>query len=121
MQEVRSLPITTSGIHIILQNEPIQLSTYRVFVHLSEENIAAADLVTLQIDPDKHYSSASELISQTAAFQSSGTLLKGETAQLNILGNISRHTLVLLDGIAMNTLGEPFDFSRLNVPLDLGS
>ena len=115
LQEVRSLPITTSGIHIILQNEPIQLSTYRVFVHLSEENIAAADLVTLQIDPDKHYSSASELISQTAAFQSSGTLLKGETAQLNILGNISRHTLVLLDGIAMNTLGEPFDFSRLNV------
>ena len=115
LQEVISLPITTSGIHIILQNEPIQLSTYRVFVHLSEENIAAADLVTLQIDPDKHYSSASELISQTASFQSSGTLLKGETAQLNILGNISRHTLVLLDGIAMNTLGEPFDFSRLNV------
>ena len=115
LQEVISLPKTTSGIHIILLNEPIQLSTYRVFVHLSEENIAAADLVTLQIDPDKHYSSASELISQTADFQSSGTLLKGETAQLSILGNISRHTLVLLDGIAMNTLGEPFDFSRLNV------
>ena len=115
LQEVISLPKTTSGIHIILLNEPIQLSTYRVFVHLSEENIAAADLVTLQIDPDKHYSSASELISQTADFQSSGTLLKGETAQLSILGNISRHSLVLLDGIAMNTLGEPFDFSRLNV------
>ncbi len=41
LQEVISLPKTTSGIHIILLNEPIQLSTYRVFVHLSEENIAA--------------------------------------------------------------------------------
>ncbi len=115
IQEVIALPKTTSGIQIRLQSEPVQLSTYRVFAYLSEENISPADVVTLPIDPDKHYSSASELISQTASFQGSGIQLKGEIAEINILGNISRHTLVLLDGIAMNTLGEPFDFSRLNL------
>ena len=115
IQEVIALPKTASGIQIRLQSEPVQLSTYRVFAYLSEENISPADVVTLPIDPDKHYSSASELISQTASFQGSGIQLKGEIAEINILGNISRHTLVLLDGIAMNTLGEPFDFSRLNV------
>ena len=51
LQEVISLPKKTSGIHIILQNEPIQLSTYRVFVHLSEENIAAADLLLYKLTP----------------------------------------------------------------------
>ncbi len=66
IQEVIALPKTTSGIQIRLQSEPVQLSTYRVFAYLSEENISPADVVTLPIDPDKHYSSASELISQTA-------------------------------------------------------
>ncbi|HPX58596.1 MAG TPA: TonB-dependent receptor, partial [Candidatus Cloacimonas acidaminovorans] len=87
IQEVIALPKTTSGIQIRLQSEPVQLSTYRVFAYLSEENISPADVVTLPIDPDKHYSSASELISQTASFQSSGTQLKGEIAEINILGN----------------------------------
>ena len=69
IQEVIALPKTASGIQIRLQSEPVQLSTYRVFAYLSEENISPADVVTLPIDPDKHYSSASELISQTASFQ----------------------------------------------------
>jgi len=114
LKEISALPKDNRGIQIILQDEPIQLPTYYVFAYLGEENISAADVVTLPIDPDKNYNSASELISQTSSFQSTGTQLKGEIAEINILGNISRHTLVLVDGIAMNTLGEPFDFSRLN-------
>lgn len=115
VNEIIALPKDNEGIRIKLQSKPVQLSTYRVFTQPMGENIAPADIVTLPIDPDKHYSSASELISQTSSFQNSGTQLKGEVAEINILGNISRHTLVLLDGIAMNTLGEPFDFSRLNM------
>ncbi|MDD3870261.1 MAG: TonB-dependent receptor, partial [Candidatus Cloacimonetes bacterium] len=100
LKEISALPKDNRGIQIILQDEPIQLPTYYVFAYLGEENISAADVVTLPIDPDKNYNSASELISQTSSFQSTGTQLKGEIAEINILGNISRHTLVLVDGIA---------------------
>ncbi len=110
--QVQQLYRPNQKLIITMESEPVQLPTYRVFSHFEDAAISAVKLV---IDPDRNYSNTSELISQSAAMQSSGTNLKGEIANLGILGNVARHTLVMVDGVAVNPQGEPFDFSRLDI------
>lgn len=109
-----SLPLAKLSPRIVLQPNPIQLSPYRVFARVGNPFQGAADLVRVAFDPERHYSNASEMLDNSAALQSMGTALKGEVNELSILGNLSRHTLVVVDGVPMNPLGDPYDLSRID-------
>lgn len=99
---------------LVLQPDPVRLSPYRVFARVGDPFEGAADIVKVAFDPERHYANAAELMDNSGSLQSMGTALKGEVNELSILGNLSRHTLVVVDGVPMNPLGDPFDFGRLD-------
>lgn len=109
-----SLPQSKLSARIVLQPNPVQLSPYRVFARVGNPFQGAADLVRVDFDPERYYSTASEMLDDSAALQSMGTALKGEVNELSILGNLSRHTLVVVDGVPMNPLGDPYDLSKID-------
>ncbi len=58
-----------------------------------------------------------EVLTQEKSIQIEGTQLPGERQTASILGHSSRHTLVMLDGIPLNTSGEDFDLASIPVEL----
>lgn len=68
-----------------------------------------------QIHPDTDFAvqNAAELFATESSFHSADTRLLGEQQSLSLLGSLSRHTLVMLDGLPLNNAGEAFDFSKL--------
>lgn len=98
---------------IILETKPLSLPTVRVYERYDRGSAAALD--ALSIHPDTNYGrrSAGDILLDHYIMESSATPLSGEVQNVSILGNLSRHTLVLLDGVPVNKNGEPFDFSRI--------
>ncbi|MGC9361346.1 MAG: TonB-dependent receptor, partial [Candidatus Syntrophosphaera sp.] len=98
---------------IVLKAEPVTLP--KVTVTQSARDLLAMppDRISLPIDPDRHYYSAGEIISSTPSASTGGVRLAGESQGISILGNLSRHTLVLLDGIPLNPDGASYDISLL--------
>ena len=96
------LPITISGRAVSGKNESVQQSIQ-------------------YLKPTEQESSENEslagYIAAETGLQFSGTRTTGTQQTLKIPGYDSRHTLVMLDGIPLNSPGEEFDFSR--IPLNL--
>lgn len=99
---------------VVLQTEPVLLPRIIVSESSLDSFSGAADLIRIPVDPDHHYYSASELLSSTTALHSADIRLKGETQNLSILGNLARHSLILLDGVALNPNGSSYDLSLLD-------
>ncbi|MCB5234396.1 MAG: TonB-dependent receptor [Candidatus Cloacimonetes bacterium] len=55
----------------------------------------------------------SELLLTQASVSTQSLPLKGEYQNLSLLGNLARHTLVMIDGVAQSNAGEAFDFSKI--------
>ena len=106
--EVQKLPNP-----VILAAKPIELSPVRISAVYTGSNAPALDVSTLYPDTDSKAASLAEVLLQGSAVVSTGTSIAGETQILSIMGNLSRHTLVILDGVALNPAGEAFDFSIL--------
>ncbi|MDD3534621.1 MAG: TonB-dependent receptor [Candidatus Cloacimonetes bacterium] len=70
-----------------------------------------------QIHPDTDFAvqNAAELFANESSFHSADTRLLGEQQSLSLLGSLSRHTLVMLDGLPLNNAGEAFDFSKISL------
>ncbi len=74
----------------------------------------AKEKVIIKIDAEKKaLDNVAEVISHESNIVITGTQLPGEKQSASILGHKSKHTLVLLDGIAMNSNGEDFDLSAI--------
>lgn len=112
--KARNVPSRGLSGAIVLQAEPVLLPRILVSESSLDDFSGAADLIRIPVDPDRHYYSASELLSSTTALSSADIRLKGETQNLSILGNLSRHSLILLDGVALNPNGASYDLSLLD-------
>jgi outer membrane cobalamin receptor len=99
---------------VVLKRDPILLPTVKVKGTALDIFNTSADKATIPIDPDRQYYSTAEMLDQAAGLASQDSRLKGEKQTLSILGNLSRHTLVVLDGVPLNPNGESFDLSLLD-------
>lgn len=109
----KSFPVSWQGSYVITP-ETINLPKITVSDSALDLFDASTDLVRVRLDPDRHYYSAADAMVSTSGFSSQDTRLKGETQALSILGNLSRHTLIVLDGVPLNPKGESYDLSRLD-------
>jgi vitamin B12 transporter len=100
---------------IVMLSQPIELPTVLVKAAYLDAFYGAPDLLELPIDPDRHYYSASQILEGTSGVDASAAALKGENQGVRVLGNLPRHSLVLLDGVPLNSGGESFDLSLLDV------
>lgn len=109
----RELPAPRLPANIVLSEDPLALSTIRVYDHYQSSAAPALDAKIIYPDTNSGNLSSADLLLRHQSISSSDTALTGEFQSLSILGNLSRHTLVLLDGVAINSAGEAFDFSRI--------
>lgn len=105
---------------VVLHKEPILLPKVVVSETAQDLIWSAADRVLLAVDPDRHYYSAGELLGSSASAHSNDLRLKGESQSISLLGNLPRHSLILLDGVPLNPDGQGFDLSLLE-PQDIES
>ncbi len=100
---------------IILVPDEIVLPTVRV--KALEYHSLLPSLSSSLIHPDTNAGaqSAAELLLENTSLSTSDIQLSGERQTLSLLGSLSRHSLVILDGVVQNPAGEAFDFSK--VPL----
>lgn len=112
--KLRTLPVGEVGTRVTLQPEPVVLP--KIIVSESAWDIFAppVDRVALPVDPDRHYYSAGDVLSSSTSTHSSDVRLAGENQGVSILGNLARHTLIILDGVALNPGGESYDLSLLD-------
>jgi outer membrane cobalamin receptor len=92
------------------------LSVERVWVraeYRDREPVLGATLI--HTDTNAGMRSAGDLVLESSSFFSTDTRLAGERQTASLLGSFSRHSLVLLDGVAQNAAGEEFDFSKISV------
>lgn len=101
--------------NFILQEREILLPV--VYVQDSAILGSLDALGSRQIHPDTDFAvqNAAELFATESSFHSADTRLLGEQQSLSLLGSLSRHTLVMLDGLPLNNAGEAFDFSKISL------
>lgn len=105
---------------VVLQAEVVQLP--RIVVTASAWDFVSTppDRIVLPVDPDRHYYSAGDMLSAAAAAHSNDVRLQGEIQNISLLGNLARHSLILLDGVPLNPDGGSCDLSLLD-PANIGS
>ncbi|HQP84503.1 MAG TPA: TonB-dependent receptor plug domain-containing protein, partial [Candidatus Syntrophosphaera thermopropionivorans] len=110
----KKLSVKNIGKKVILTPEPVVLP--RITVSDVAWNIVSPppDKISLPIDPDRHYYSAGEVLTTNPAIHSNDVSLPGESQNISILGNLSRHSLIILDGVPLNPDGSSFDLSLLD-------
>ncbi len=96
-----------------LTEDPVSLPPIRVHDRYRQVSAPALDALAIYPDTNSAKRSTADILLEHYSFSSSDVALSGEYQSLSILGNLSRHTLVLIDGIAVNAAGEAFDFSRI--------
>lgn len=109
----KSVKAVAGRLDVVLKSQPIVLPTVHV-TQSYEPYFQAADMLSVHVDPDRHYYSAMDILGEASGTISQDVPLKGENQGLGLLGNLPRHTLVLLDGVPLNADGESFDFSLLD-------
>lgn len=98
---------------ITLQGKSITLSTVRVIERFDSSFNPALDRTTISTDAENTGKSTSDILLKESIIHSSDSRLTGENQTLSILGNLSRHTLIVLDNVPLNPHGEAFDMSSL--------
>lgn len=109
----RELPTRDLPKNIVLKEDPLALYPIRVYDRHQSAAAPALDAKIIYPDTNSGGGSSADLLLKQQSISSTDIALTGEFQSLSILGNLSRHTLVLLDGVAVNSAGEPFDFSRI--------
>ncbi len=112
--QVLSLSIFNVPDYIILQKETVTLPTVTVTESAIDIFSAPPDRIRLPLDPDRHYYSTGEMLSSTPSVHSNDVQLKGENQNISILGNLARHSLIVLDGVPLNPDGESYDLSLID-------
>ncbi|MDO9578395.1 MAG: TonB-dependent receptor plug domain-containing protein [Candidatus Cloacimonadales bacterium] len=109
-----TLPAEKLPARIFLKKASIEVEGISVTAQSSALKLPeTADKVVIKVDEQKHYRNAAEILSDRADLLVSGTGLHGETQNVAIPGFQPRHTLVMLDGIALNRSGEAFDIASI--------
>ena len=110
----RILAVAKVGKRVTLKPEPVVLP--KIIVSESAWDIFSppVDRVALPVDPDRHYYLAGDVLTSSASTHSGDVRLAGENQGISILGNLPRHSLIILDGVALNPDGESYDLSLID-------
>ncbi len=98
---------------VVLTARPYSLPMVRVVERYSPTFNTALDKTSLSIDTDKAGASINEDLLKESSINTFNTFLTGESKPLSLLGNLGRHTLVVLDNVPLNPQGEAVDVSTL--------
>lgn len=98
---------------VSMHEEPVVLPVVRVIERYETAFSNALDKTVISTDAEKTAVTTADILLQESAFHTSETRLAGENQTLSLLGNLSRHTLIMLDNVPLNPHGEPFDLSSL--------
>lgn len=109
----REIPTQDLPKTIVLSADPLAFYTVRVYDHYQSAAAPALDAKIIYPDTNSGSRSSADLLLKQHSITSADIPLTGEFQSLSILGNLSQHTLVMLDGVAVNSAGEAFDFSRI--------
>ena len=110
--ERRAILVRNIGSLITIKEKPIILAPVRVTERYEYGN-TALDKTVIGGGSDGRIASPAETLLKESSLHSSTARLMGESQTLSLLGNLSRHTLVMLDGVPLNPHGEAFDLSSL--------
>lgn len=105
----------TSTKHITLTSKSMMLEPF-TFTAKKSNNLlpSSQEKITISLkDKSTSTCNVAEVLTQEKSIQIEGTQLPGERQTASILGHSSRHTLVMLDGIPLNTSGEDFDLASI--------
>ena len=105
----------TSTKYITLTSKSMTLDAF-TFTAKKSNNLlpSSQEKITISLkDQPTTTSNVAEVLTQDNSIQIEGTQLPGERQTASILGHSSRHTLVMLDGIPLNTSGEDFDLASI--------
>ena len=97
---------------IIMSGKEITLQPIRVTEHYLGQEAAALDKTVLKTEEVPTAAPASVLLKESA-LHTSDVMLTGESVTLSLLGNLNRHTLIMLDNVPLNPQGEAVDLSTL--------
>jgi len=98
---------------ISLKEKSITLSTVRVIERFDSSFNPALDRTIISADAENAGKSISDILLKESIVNTCDSRLTGENRTLSILGNLSRHTLIVLDNVPLNPHGEAFDMSSL--------
>lgn len=100
---------------IVLESDEIILPL--IWVKANDFGMHSPSINAVKIHPDTNskVDNANELLLLNPSFSTTDVRLMGERQTISLLGSFSRHSLVMIDGVAQNVAGEAFDFSK--VPL----
>lgn len=98
---------------VVMQARPLQLSIVRVQADHSGAISRMHHSLRIEAEEEKNLRDGSELLLSQPSVSTQSLPLRGEYQNLSLLGNLARHTLVMIDGIAQSSAGEAFDFSKI--------
>ena len=99
---------------IILRSDLPSLEPIWVRAEFRQESPALGANLILP-ENNTNLSTAGDLLLSNSSFFTTDTRLRGERQTVSLLGSYSRHSLVLLDGVAQNADGEEYDFSKIPI------
>lgn len=111
--QTRTVATATIGATIMLEADPVNMPIIRVYDRYDRGSSAALDARSIHPDTNSGLRTVGDILLDQYIMDSPNTALSGEAQNISILGNLSRHTLVLLDGNPVSNSGEAFDFSRI--------
>ena len=97
---------------IILEKKSYEIESFSVIESRFSDNVSSGIKKYIIIPNDREVS-LEEIIQEETIIHVKGDKLAGEEKSLSILGNKTKHTLILLDGIPLNKNGESFDLSSI--------
>jgi len=106
-----------NSISIVLTKSPIQLKGYKVNAE-EYSAVSAPMLNSHQIKEDTAgigARTATDWVSSDSELQVRGNTLSGEQQYISFIGSLARHTLVVLDGVPLNSSGEAVDMATIPV------
>lgn len=98
---------------IVLSVKAIEHPVIRVSELNHRSQTPALDTRMIHPDTNARAMASAEMLLSESSFASADNKLMGERQTVSLLGSLSRHTLVMLDGVALNSAGEAFDFSKI--------
>ncbi len=99
---------------IFLTKKPFLISGIKVQeTSIKTIGFEALNKIIITIDEKKEFENVNEILSQRADIWIKENSLLGEKKTISLLGHKSKHTLVMIDGIALNPSGQAFDISTI--------
>jgi len=98
---------------ITLQSTPIELPTIVITQKYVPTFYESSELHSVSFSESQSLKNLQDLVSAIPALSTNDTALQGERKTISILGALSRHTLVMIDGIPQNVQGETYDLSQI--------